>query len=318
MLLRQEGRALVVHTPAKLNLFLEILGKRPDGYHELETLMMTVGNYDTLRFTEENLPAHSLASRSSMSSSASGSSMPISLACRWGGAPNCSPGSLPTGADNLVMRAAQLLREFSGTRRGVHVELTKRIPLSAGLAGGSSDCAATLVALNRMWELGLSDQQLLKLGAQLGSDVAFFLRKTPVAICRGRGELIEPLAQPMRLHFVISKPASGLSTAAVFRHCHAAIEPRSVRPLVDALYSGRLSLAATRLHNALQQPAEELNSDVIRLRRQFARLPFVAHQMSGSGTSYFGICSQREQAESLAAQVRSTGRDHVFVASTQS
>lgn len=317
MLLRQQGRTLIVHTPAKLNLFLEILGKRPDGYHELETLMMTVGHYDTLQFTEESLPAQSAVSRSIECDSANDSSLPILLTCRWAGTPQCSPGPLPTGADNLVVRAAELLRKVSGTRRGVRIDLTKRIPLAAGLAGGSSDCAATLVALNRLWELGLTGRQLLELGAQLGSDVAFFLMKTPAAICRGRGELIEPLAQPMRLHFVISKPASGLSTAAVFRQCRPTTEPHSVRPLVDALYAGRLSLAASRLFNALQSPAEELNSDVIRLRRLFDRLPFVGHQMSGSGTSYFGICSQREQAESLAAQIRSTGCDHVFVASTQ-
>lgn len=317
MLLRQQGRTLVVHTPAKLNLFLEVLGKRPDGYHELETLMMTVGHYDTLRFTEETFSGQPTVLQSPKSDSANDDSPPILLTCRWAGTPSCSPGPLPTGTDNLVVRAAELLRQVSGCRRGVQIELTKRIPLAAGLAGGSSDCAATLAALNRFWKLGLSDERLLELGAQLGSDVAFFLMKTPAAICRGRGELIEPLAQPMRLHFVISKPASGLSTAAVFRRCSPTAERHSVRPLVDALYTGRLGLAATRMHNALQLPAEELNSDVIRLRRLFDRLPFIGHQMSGSGTSYFGICSQREQAESLAAHVRSTGCDHVFVASTQ-
>jgi 4-diphosphocytidyl-2-C-methyl-D-erythritol kinase len=317
MLLRQQGRTLVVHTPAKLNLFLEVLGKRPDGYHELETLMMTVGHYDTLRFSEEMFSTQSSSLADSLNDSRDANTSSIALTCRWAGPTDCSPGPLPTGADNLVVRAAELLREFSGVRRGVHIELIKRIPLAAGLAGGSSDCAATLVGLNRFWDLGLSDQQMLGLGARLGSDVAFFLKKTPAAICRGRGELIEPLARPMRLHFVISKPASGLSTAAVFRQCRAAAQPRSALPLVEALCSGRLRLAADRLHNALQQPAEELNSDVIRLRRLFDRLPFVGHQMSGSGTSYFGICTQREQAAALAAHVRSTGCDHVFVASTQ-
>ena len=317
MLLRQQGRTLVVHTPAKLNLFLEILGKRPDGYHELETLMVTVGHYDTLRFTEETSFARSSSPAALPTDSDEATSPGISLTCRWAGPPACSPGPLPTGTDNLVVRAAQLLRDVSGTRRGVRIELTKRIPLAAGLAGGSSDCAATLVALNRLWELGLSDRQLLELAARLGSDVAFFLMRTPAAVCRGRGEIIEPLVRPMRLHFVISKPASGLSTAAVFRQCRATAEPRSARPLVEALRAGRLSLAANRLHNALQSPAEELNPDVIRLRRLFDRLPFIGHQMSGSGTSYFGICSQQEQARALAAQVRSTGCDHVFVASTQ-
>ncbi|MFM9966656.1 MAG: 4-(cytidine 5'-diphospho)-2-C-methyl-D-erythritol kinase [Planctomycetaceae bacterium] len=315
MLLRQQGRALVVHTPAKLNLFLEILGKRPDGYHELETLMVTVGLYDTLRFTEDDSSATPTPIASAMSAVAEPSD--IHLRCRWAGSPEFSPGPLPSGSDNLVMRAALLLREVTGTRRGVSIELTKRIPLAAGLAGGSSDCAATLLALNRLWKLDLSDQRLLELAARLGSDIPFFLTEAPAAVCRGRGELIEPVTTPMRLHCVIAKPASGLSTAAVFRQCRVAASPQSVQPLLSALRAGRHAEAATQLHNALQLPAEQLNADVARLHQLFSRLPFLGHQMSGSGTSYFGICSHREQAQALAAQVRLAGGDQVFVASIQ-
>lgn len=315
MLIRQQGQALVVHTPAKLNLFLEILGKRSDGFHELETLMVTVDRYDSLRFTEDDstaLPAQS-ASETSAANLPSG----IHLTCRWAGLPEHSPGPIPTGKDNLVVRAAELLREVTGTRQGVCIELTKRIPMAAGLAGGSSDCAATLFALNRFWKLGLPDQQLLEMAARLGSDIAFFLTRTSAAICRGRGEIIKPVAAPMRLHFVIAKPKSGLSTAAVFRQCRPASAPRTAQSLVTCLQAGRLSLASRQLHNALQPPAEQLNSDVVRLRRKFSRLPFLGHQMSGSGTAYFGLCSQLDQARALAAQVRSSGCDDVFVASTQ-
>lgn len=315
MLVRQQGRSLVVHTPAKLNLFLEILGKRADGFHELESLMVTVGRYDSLRFTEGDLSASPPPCASATSAAVLPSD--IHLSCRWAGPPEFSPGPIPTGSDNLVVRAAELLREVTGTRRGVSIELTKRIPLAAGLAGGSSDCAAALFALNRLWKLGLSDQRLLELAARLGSDVPFFLTRTSAAVCRGRGEIIEPVAAPMRLHFVIAKPTSGLSTAAVFRQCRPAALPRSTQSLVDSLRTGRLSLAARQLHNALQPPAEQLNSDVVRLRRTFSRLPFLGHQMSGSGTSYFGLCSQLNQARALAAQVRSAGWDDVFVASTQ-
>jgi 4-diphosphocytidyl-2-C-methyl-D-erythritol kinase len=171
--------------------------------------------------------------------------------------------------------------------------------------------------LNRLWKLGLPDQRLLELAARLGSDIAFFLTRTSAAVCRGRGEIIEPVAAPMRLHFVIAKPTSGLSTAAVFRQCRPAASLRSAQPLVDSLRAGRLSVAVSQLHNALQPPAEQLNTDVVRLRRTFSRLPFLGHQMSGSGTSYFGLCSQLDQAKALAAQVRSAGCDDVFVASTQ-
>lgn len=300
MLVQEHAQSLIVHTPAKLNLFLEVLGKRPDGYHELETLMVTVGKYDSLQFTEED-------------------SADIRLSCRWAGPLGFAPGHLPNGSDNLVMKAAQLLRDVTGVRRGVSIELTKRIPLEAGLAGGSSDCAATLLALNRLWDLTLSDQHLQELAARLGSDIAFFLTRSTAAVCRGRGEIIEPVATPMRLHFVIAKPPSGLSTAAVFRQCRPASQGESVpsRALVTALQSGHSDRVGQHFYNALQAPAEQLNSDVIRLRRTFARLPFQGHQMSGSGTSYFGICSHQQQARALAARVRSAGCDYVFVASTQ-
>ncbi|TXT30705.1 MAG: 4-diphosphocytidyl-2-C-methyl-D-erythritol kinase [Planctomycetota bacterium] len=125
MLVRQQGSALVVHTPAKLNLFLEILGKRPDGFHELETLMVTVGHYDTLRFTEDDSSASPVRSASAVS--AAGLPSDIHLSCCWAGSPEFSPGPIPTGSDNLVVRAAELLREVTGTRRGVSIELTKRL-----------------------------------------------------------------------------------------------------------------------------------------------------------------------------------------------
>jgi len=168
MLIRQDGAALRVDAPAKLNLFLEVLGRRDDGFHELETLMVTISLHDTLRFTEEPTPA-------------------IRLRCHGRGGVD---GAVPAGDDNLVVRAAKLLQEHSGTSRGATIDLWKRIPLSAGLAGGSTDAAAALVALDRLWELGLAPEELLSLAAELGSDVAFFVRGVPAAICRGRGEEI--------------------------------------------------------------------------------------------------------------------------------
>lgn len=314
MLVRQTGRTLVVHAPAKLNLFLEVLEKRPDGYHELETLMVTVGMYDTLRFMEGDSTARPLHA-----TAVAAAAVPpeIRLITRWAGPPEFAPEDLPTGEDNLVVRAARLLQEVTGIRRPVTIELAKRIPMAAGLAGGSSDCAATLWGLNRLWNLGLPDEQLLELAARLGSDIPFFLTGRSAAVCRGRGELIEPVTTPMRLHFVIAKPASGLSTAAVFRQCHLSSAPRTTQPLLSALRRGRFRLAASHLHNALQSAAERLNPEIARLRDLFSRLPFLGHQMSGSGTAYFGMCSHRDQALALAGRVRSAGSNYVFVASTQ-
>src|SRR5690606_27530600 len=146
-----QGPSLVVNTPAKLNLFLEVLGRRPDGYHELETVMVSIGLYDTLLFTEDD-------------------SHQTRLRCRLTTPHSLSPQQQDSlaGEDNLVLRAARLLREQTGCERGVRIELIKRIPLQAGLGGGSSDAAATLVGLNRFWDLGLTSGQLHGLAARLG------------------------------------------------------------------------------------------------------------------------------------------------------
>ena len=147
--------------PAKLNLFLEILGKRPDGFHEVETVMVTVGLFDTLVFKEEQ-------------------SEHVRLRCFQAG--QRSPADqhvepeepLPVDARNLVVRAANLLKDRTGVSRGVSIDLHKRIPAAAGLAGGSSDAAATLATLNRLWDLKLSRSELQSLAAELGSDIPFF------------------------------------------------------------------------------------------------------------------------------------------------
>ncbi len=300
MRFQRRGRSLVVQTPAKLNLFLEILGKRPDGFHELETLMVTVGLYDTLSFTEE-------ASRE------------VRLVCREAGRRRRRQGGspeIPTGADNLVLQAANLLCEHAGVRRGVRIELSKRIPAAAGLAGGSSDAAATLAGLNRLWKLNLPVNELSQLASQLGSDIAFFFCPASAAICRGRGERVEPLCTPLGMHFVIARPNSGLSTADVFGRYRPGEEIRAVDQLAEHLQHGRISCIANQLHNALRQPAEALNSEMKNLRRRFQKLPVLGHEMSGSGTAYYGLCCSRGQAFALARRLQATGDCQAFAVST--
>src|SRR5947209_6051624 len=172
MLITRYVNDVVVWAPAKVNLYLEVLAKRPDGYHELETLLVAVSLFDTLVFRD--LPSPELRLR-------------------------CNVRSLSTGPDNLIVRAARLLQQHARCARGADVRLVKRIPLAAGLAGGSTDAAATLAGLNRLWRLGLTQAELALLGAELGSDVAFFFA-TPAAWCTGRGEQVDPvtLGRPLR------------------------------------------------------------------------------------------------------------------------
>lgn len=311
MLFRWDKSSLVVHTPAKLNLFLEVLNKRPDGYHELETVMVMVGIYDTLRFT--SIPHSALDATEPA----------VLLAVISTNAANTNQSAIektqpiPTGADNLVVKAAELLRAHTGYQGGARIELWKRIPAEAGLAGGSSDAAATLAGLNRLWKLNLPIEELCRLAAQLGSDVPFFLTASRSALCRGRGELIEPLDLPLGLYFVVAKPPSGLSTPAVFRHWRPAEKARSARPLIEALRLGSWALLAGSLFNALQNPAEQLNADISRMRDVFSSEPVSGHMMSGSGTAYFGVCRHRRQALGIAARLSSRRIGRVVVARSQ-
>ncbi|MFO0904564.1 MAG: hypothetical protein U0939_16285 [Pirellulales bacterium] len=310
MFLRHFGSHVAVRTPAKLNLFLEVLGKRADGYHELETLMTTVGIYDRLE----------VASRDDGQ---------VALECAWapgivassqartrcGGATAFEP--LPTGPDNLVVRTAQRLRERAGESRGADLRLRKTIPAAAGLGGASADAAATLTALNALWNLQWSPARLAEVAAEVGSDVPFFLGDeqgpADAAVCRGRGERIERTRCAAPLHCVVVRPPAGLSTAAVFRACRPAQTPRSSQPLAEALRSGDLRRLGASLHNRLQEPASELSPWIVRLRDWFGKYAIVGHQMSGSGTSYFGICRSAREASRLANLARLAGWDAVFV-----
>jgi 4-diphosphocytidyl-2-C-methyl-D-erythritol kinase len=272
--MRSEPRAdsVMIWAPAKVNLYLEILGKRPDGYHELETLMVTVSLNDELVFKEE-------------------SSGDILL--------SCDHPELSTGPDNLIRKAAELLRRRAGCARGARIALTKRIPMAAGLAGGSSDAAATLAGLNRLWDLKLPRADLVALGAELGSDVPFFFTG-PAAWCTGRGEVVTPLNPGKALDFVLVCPPLGLSTAAVFRAVVVPERPVPGDAIRRAFEAGDVAGLGRNLHNRLQEPAEKLCPAIAEIRRRLDVLAPAGHQMSGSGTSYFALCRDAEEARRIA------------------
>lgn len=297
MWVKQTATALEVWAPAKLNLFLEIIEKRSDGFHELETLMAPVDLCDTLYFEET-----------------SAERIELSVHAAFGRRNQHAVGEvLPEGSDNLVVRALRLLQERTGCGQGLRVRLVKRIPLAAGLAGGSSDAAAALQAANQIWQLNLDRPRLSSIAAELGSDIPFFLYRG-AAICRGRGEKIEPVFLPSALHFVVVRPPRGLSTAEVFGACRPAAAAQSVGPVVEAWSRGRIDLLGQRLHNRLQPYATDLCDDIERLEREFSKLDVLGHQMSGSGTSYFALCRNARHARRTAAQLSSQEGVDVYVA----
>ncbi len=301
----------VVRAPAKLNLFFEVLGKRDDGYHEIETLMCPVDLYDSLYFTEETGGQVELKCERVRASGYSGEAQRGDIDSGDIDPGNIGLGDLPQGNDNFVVRGVKLLQMRAGIDRGLRMRLVKRIPMESGLGGGSSDAAAALVAANAIWNLGFSLDELRAVAAEIGSDVPFFLGGG-AAICRGRGERVEPAAGLGSLSFVVVRPPAGLPTAEVYGHCRPSRAPRCVEPLVRALSHGDMRRVGRLLFNRLQPPAERLSPWIERLRHRFAREDCLGHGMSGSGTSYYGLCRHARHARRVAGRLRADGAGSVF------
>jgi 4-diphosphocytidyl-2-C-methyl-D-erythritol kinase len=267
--------ALVVAAPAKLNLFLEVVAKRPDGYHDLESLMVGIDLFDTLE----------------LRATANGE---VELVCE--------PTGLSTGPDNLVHKAATALKAHTGrSDLGAHVRLTKRVPVQAGLGGGSSDAAAALAGLNEIWKLGLTRETLHAMAASVGSDVAFF-HSLPAAWCKGRGEVTTPEPAPATgFEFVVVCPAVGLATAGVFKRLTVPNAPVSGDAVRKAFSAGDPEALGRALFNRLEAPAEEVAPAVGRIRQRLAALGPCGARMSGSGSSVFAVCRDRAHASEIAS-----------------
>jgi 4-diphosphocytidyl-2-C-methyl-D-erythritol kinase len=305
--------------PAKINLFLEVLGKRADGYHELVTLMAPIGLYDTLYFSpqqEGRLACRWATPEGPKRPASSHSLLDSQLDSNCGPASGHPLGDLPPEKENLVYRAVALLKERAGVEAGAAMRLVKRIPSAAGLGGASSDAATALFAANEGWGLHWPRSRLMDLAAELGSDLSFFLGRGP-ALCRGRGERIEPVAGLPRLHVVVARPPSGLSTARVYAHCRPAETPHSAERLITALQTGNLAAAGAALVNRLQAPAEQLSEDAARMARELNRLDVWGSQMSGSGSSYFALCRSARHARCVAARLRARNVGVVFAVATE-
>jgi len=301
-----------VDCAAKLNLFLEVLAKRDDGFHEIETLMSAVSLYDSLYFS-------------------SNSTGDLRLSCEWasgleahknmstGGTSDCL-GELPRHPDNIVWRAVQCLRRDAGIEAGATIRLVKRIPAMAGLGGASSNAAAALLAAHCVWQLDWSHARLERLAAELGSDVPFFLTArssgSAMAVARGRGERIEGLNGMTKLHFVVVRPPAGLSTPQGYGRCLPAEQPASLDQLVGALRDGNPARIGAQLFNRLQPAASELSPWIEKIQAAFNRLDCLGHSMSGSGTSYFGLFRSARHAARHAVRLRSARLGYVFTTRT--
>ena len=264
-----------IDAPAKVNLFLELLGKRADGFHELETLIVLMELADALEI-EPRADGELVL--------------------------ECDEPAIPTGPTNLVWKAAAALRERFGIAVGATIRLAKRIPHEAGLGGGSSDAASTIAALNAVWGLNRTVAELAPVAAEVGSDVAAFLHP-PACWCTGRGEVVEPVPVGASLHLVIVKPPAGLSTAAVYKACTVPEMPVNGAALRGALTAGDVGAVAAGLHNRLQVPAFALQPAVKAVYDALAATGPAGVLVSGSGSSVFAVARDADDAIRIARAV---------------
>ena len=274
---------------AKINLALDVLGKRTDGFHEVAMIMQAVGLHDTVELTWRK----------------SG----ISLVC--------DNNELPCDQGNLAFRAAELLRLEYGVKQGVHISLEKRIPLSAGLAGGSSDAAAVLKGLNVLWKLSLTPRELETLAARLGSDVPFCLWGG-TALATGRGEKITPLADFTGYGVVLVNPPLQVATAWVYGNYRpdvVRIHPE-IELMQDAVGRGDFSSVAGKLCNMLETVTLPAHPQIAEIKNALFHAGAQGVLMSGSGPTVFALTPDRESAGQLVSRLSLSAGTVVFLTET--
>ncbi|MCD8501016.1 MAG: 4-(cytidine 5'-diphospho)-2-C-methyl-D-erythritol kinase [Bacillaceae bacterium] len=251
-----------IKAPAKINLALDVLTKRDDGFHEVEMIMTTVDLADRieLRSLEKDV---------------------ITI--------EVSEGFLPSDQRNLAYQAAQILKDRFQIRKGVAISIQKNIPVSAGLAGGSTDAAATLRGLNQIWKLGLSMDELAEIGSEIGSDVSFCVYGG-TALATGRGEVIQHIESPPLCWVVLAKPPIGVSTAEVYRNVVVdELKHPDIKAMLMAIEQKDYTMICENLGNVLEGVTFKLFPEVKKIKEQMMRFGADGVLMSGSGPTVFGL-----------------------------
>ncbi|RLE18671.1 MAG: 4-(cytidine 5'-diphospho)-2-C-methyl-D-erythritol kinase [Acidobacteria bacterium] len=280
---------LVIRIPAKINLHLEVVGRRPDGFHELRTLFQSVDLYDTLRGW-----------------SADEGRLDLEI----------EPGNLVSaGGDNLVLKAAQALWVETGRRPGARLKLKKRIPVGGGMGGGSADAAGALILLNRLWSLHLPPSDLRRLAVDLGSDVPFFLHGG-LALGVGRGEEVIPLEDLPALGVLLVVPPVEVSTPEVFRRIEARpLVPGTWKRMDDRVYAGVVNspplIDWSVVGNDLERVVCEGWPQVAEALEGVRRLSPLFSTVSGSGATVFGVFESFDVAAGAADGLKVSGRVEV-------
>ena len=273
---KMELRAL-----GKINLGLDVLGRRENGYHDVRMVMQTVYLYDLITLEKKEEPGIELATNLSF---------------------------LPVNENNLAYRAAKLLMDEFEIRSGVDIFLEKHIPVAAGMAGGSSNAAAVLYGINRMFDLGLSMEELMKRGVSLGADVPYCIMRGTV-LAEGIGEILTPLPPMPRCQIVVAKPPVSVSTKMVYEKIDSRriVEHPDIDGIIEGLKEGDVTKIASRMGNVLEQVTVEEYPVIDKIKKLMNEGGAKGAMMSGSGPTVFGIFTEKSLAKKAALKIREAG-----------
>lgn len=281
-------KEIKIPAPAKINLALDIQDKRPDGYHNVEMIMQSIGLADviTIKKSDEGIKVTTSNDR------------------------------LSGGKSNLAYQAAELILSETGVKSGVEIDIKKNIPLSAGLAGGSTDAAAVLKGINKLYQSGLTQVQLANLAARIGSDVPFCLRGG-TAYAHGRGELIKQLPDIKKIYLVLVKPPVSVSTARIYQEYDRILPERksSIDKFHVLLKEGKDIKWNEGWYNILEPVTTTIVPDIIKIKNLLLKKGAIFSLMSGSGPTVFGIVDSWDLAVNIA---RSWPRSKDFIIPTYS
>lgn len=272
---------LTLKAMAKINLGLDVVRRRPDGYHEVRMIMQTVKLYDRLTFEKRKEDA--LTMEANMK-------------------------KLPVDGNNLIIRAASLLKEEFGIREGLHIRLDKRIPVAAGMAGGSTDAAAAFVAVNRLFGLGLTKEQLCERAVRIGADVPYCICGG-TALSEGIGEKLTPLPSAPGCFVIVAKPHIHVSTKWVYQNLHLeqVKEHPDIDGMVESIRRGELSGVADRLSNVLETVTVPKYPVIAQIKEFLGKRGALGALMSGSGPTVFALFDDERKAQSALEELKKTG-----------
>jgi 4-diphosphocytidyl-2-C-methyl-D-erythritol kinase len=277
---------------AKINLSLDVTGKMEDGYHSIESVMQSISLYDVVTLSDRGAQEIVVS---------------------------CDNPAIPPGPDNLAYKAAYVLSKELGLKRGVGISLKKNIPVASGLAGGSTDAAAVLRGLNRLWDLNLKAEELTTIGALVGADVPFCIRGGTM-LATGIGDRLKPISSPATIRYVLISPGLQVSTKETYHKfdgLHHIFRRPDTPSLVKALEAGDVENVARNLCNVLEEVTLSEHKGLRDTKEEILKAGALGALMSGSGSSLFGIAKDEEDARRICARLRDKGLGAYVASSVQ-